>query len=50
MPVNNREYVHLKHRSVELYIEKGLINGLPPKGGVIYVYMGDYGCWTIGIR
>lgn len=32
-----------------LFIEKVLTDELPEAGGRINVYMGDYGCWTIGV-
>jgi hypothetical protein len=39
----------VRGRGVELYIEKALVEELPEAGGRINVYMGDYGCWTIGV-
>jgi hypothetical protein len=41
--------VPVKDKKVELYIEKALVDELPAAGGRINVYMGDYGCWTIGV-
>jgi hypothetical protein len=41
--------VSLRGKGVELHIEKKLIDELPEIGGRINVYMGDYGCWTIGV-
>jgi hypothetical protein len=39
----------LRGNGVELYIEKALVVELPDTGGRISVYMGDYGCWTVGV-
>ena len=47
--MDKREYLSLRGNGVELYIEKALVNELPEDGGRINVYMGDYGCWTIGV-
>jgi hypothetical protein len=35
---------------VEWHIEKSLVDALPDSGGRLKVHMGDYGCWTIGVR
>jgi hypothetical protein len=40
----------LRRNGVELNIEKALVDELPDSGGRIRVYMGDYGCWTIGVE
>ncbi len=33
-----------------LYIERRLLDALPAEGGVLPVYMGDYGCWRLFVR
>jgi hypothetical protein len=48
-PIDNREYLPLRGSGVELCIEKALVDELPDIGGRINVYMGDYGCWTVGV-
>jgi hypothetical protein len=48
-PIDNREYIPVSGNGVELHIEKALVDELPETGGRIGVYMGDYGCWTIGV-
>jgi hypothetical protein len=39
----------VRTKGIELHIEKALVDELPAGGGRIHVYMGDYGCWTIGV-
>lgn len=48
-PIDSRECLLLRGNGVELFIEKALIDKLPDTGSLISVYMGDYGCWTVGL-
>jgi hypothetical protein len=48
-PIDNREYVPVSGKGVDLHIEKALVDELPEGGGRIRIYMGDYGCWTVRV-
>jgi hypothetical protein len=39
----------LRREGVEFFIEKGLVDELAESGGLISVYMGDCGCWMVGV-
>ena len=46
-PVNKREYVFFEANSIELYIEKELVDNVSENDGQIRVLMGDYGVRSI---
>ncbi|MEJ5357877.1 MAG: hypothetical protein WHT06_04320 [Desulfobacterales bacterium] len=47
--MDDRPCERLAAGGIELFIERRLLDALPPEGGILPVYMGDYGCWRMSV-
>lgn len=43
-------YERLTAGEVSVFIERRLLEALPAEGGILPVYMGDYGCWRLSVH